>query len=123
MVETEIVVLPGMDLNGYDFAERLTAALPEEETPPTEPGTEPIPNPTPMPIDEPVQTPLAGFVPLPTVEWRRSANVVQEETIAEPAASSSRSMRLRIGCHSREVAGTPCMNRTGISGKPSRRRR
>jgi hypothetical protein len=86
---SQIVVLPGMDLNGYDFAERLTAALPEEETPPTEPGTEPIPNPTPMPIDEPVQTPLAGFVPLPTVEWRRSVNAVQEETIAEPVESSS----------------------------------
>ena len=83
-----IVVLPGMDLNGYDFAERLTA-LPEEETPPTEPSTEPIPNPTPMPIDEPGQTPLAGFVPLPTVEWRRSTNVLPEETIPEAAESSS----------------------------------
>lgn len=86
---SQIVVLPGMDLDGYDFAERLTAALPEEETPPTSPGTDPIPNPTPLPIDEPVQSPLAGFVPLPNVEWRRSANVVQEETITEPAESSS----------------------------------
>lgn len=84
---SQIVVLPGMDLNGYDFAERLTAALPEEETPPTEPGTEP--NPTPLPIDEPGQAPLAGFVPLPTVEWRRFVNVAQEETIVEPAESSS----------------------------------
>jgi hypothetical protein len=86
---SEIVVMPGADLTGYDFAERLTAALPEEETPPTDPGSEPIPSPTPMPIDEVGPSPLAGLVPLPTVEWRRAAVVVQEERVNETHETSS----------------------------------
>jgi hypothetical protein len=80
---SNIIVMPGADLTGYDFAEHLPVSLPGEETPPTEPGAEPIPNPTPMPIDEVVASPLAGFVPLPTVEWRRASVGVQEEVIFE----------------------------------------
>ena len=80
---SQIIVMPGADLTGYDFAEHLPVSLPGEETPPTEPGAEPIPNPTPMPIDEVVASPLAGFVPLPTVEWRRVSVGVQEEVIFE----------------------------------------
>jgi hypothetical protein len=80
---SQVIVLPGLDLTGYDFAERLPASLPEEETPPTDPGAEPMPNPTPMPIDEVEPSPLAGFVPLPTVEWRRTSAAVQEEAVIE----------------------------------------
>jgi len=80
---SQIIVMPGADLRGYDFAEHLPSSLPEEETPPTDPGAEPIPNPTPMPIDEVVASPLAGFIPLPTVEWRRVSVGVQEEVIFE----------------------------------------
>jgi hypothetical protein len=75
---SEIVVMPGTDLDGYDFAERPAAV--EEEVAPGEPVEEPLPNPTPMPIDEIGDSPLAGFVPLPTVEWGRAVNVVQQET-------------------------------------------
>jgi len=81
---SQVIVLPGLDLTGYDFAERLPASLPEEETPPTDPGAEPIPNPTPMPIDDvDGPSPLAGFVPLPAVEWRRTSIVVHEEAVVE----------------------------------------
>ena len=80
---SQIIVMPGADLTGYDFAERLPASLPEEETPPTDPGAQPIPNPTPMPIAEVEASPLAGFVPQPTVEWRRTRVVVQEEAVIE----------------------------------------
>ena len=76
---SQIVVLPGADLDWYDFAERL--ALLEPETPTSEPVEEPTPNPTPLPIDEAPASPLAGFVPLPTVEWRLQDSLVQEEAV------------------------------------------
>ena len=80
---SQIIVMPGADLTDYNFAEYLPASLPEEETPPTDPGAEPVPNPTPMPIAEVEASPLAGFVPQPTVEWRRASVVVQEEAVIE----------------------------------------
>ena len=89
---SQIVVMPGADLDGYDFAERLALLVPE--TPTSEPVEEPTPNPTPLPIDETPASPLAGFVPLPTVEWRRQDSLVQEEAVimandvaASPAAA------------------------------------
>lgn len=84
---SEIVVMPGADLTGFDFAERVAVTSPgSQETPPTTPGTEPTPQPTPMPIEEPASnTPLAGFVPLPTVEWRRSAATAVEDAVVESA--------------------------------------
>lgn len=80
---SQVIVMPGADLKGYDFAEHLPVSLPGEETPPIEPGVEPIPNPTPMPIDEVVASPLAGFIPLPAVEWRSASIGVQEEVVFE----------------------------------------
>lgn len=88
---SQIVVMPGVDLTGYDFAERLAEVDEAEEPTPNEPA----PNPTPMPIPEPEPgpqlqaSPLDGFVlPLTIDESRRVATTVEQQIVESPAATA-----------------------------------
>lgn len=88
---SQIVVLPGLDLDGYDFAERPAAI--EAETPPNEPVEEsppsPTPMPMPMPIDEASLSPLVGFAPLPAVEWRPATKAVEQDVSVQAIDAAS----------------------------------
>lgn len=86
---SQVVVMPGIDLAGYDFAERLAEIDEEEEPTPAEPA----PNPTPMPIPEPEPqlqaSPLAGFVlPLTIVESQPVATAVEPQVVESPAPAA-----------------------------------
>ncbi|BBO32040.1 hypothetical protein PLANPX_1652 [Lacipirellula parvula] len=86
---SQIVVMPGADLTGYDFAERFAQVDEAEEPTPNEPA----PNPTPMPIPEPESplqaSPWAGFVlPLTIEESQPVATTVEQQVVESPAAAA-----------------------------------
>jgi hypothetical protein len=86
---SQIVLMPGADLTGYNFAERLAEIGEEVEPTPAEPA----PNPAPMPIPEP-ESPLqasswAGFVlPLTIEESQPIATTLEQQITESPAAAT-----------------------------------
>jgi hypothetical protein len=103
---SQIVVMPGVDLTGYDFAERLAEVDEAEEPTPNEPA----PNPTPMPIPEPEPplqaSPWAGFVlPLIIEESQPVAAAIEQQIIESPAAASDDASPLSLRRADKQYAG------------------
>ncbi len=106
---SQIVVMPGDDLTGYDFAERFAEVDEAEEPTPNEPTPNPTPMPMPIPEPEPPlpASPWAGFVLPLTIEESQpvAAAVEQQKVVESPAAAADNASPLSRRRADKQYAG------------------